>query len=432
MATYPIKMLKDEKNQPFVPLVSTDCIRDENNQTLQQVLDKKLSPTNLLPGEYVSITTEGNNCYINVDLPANLNVINNLTTSSAGQGALDAYQGKILKDSIPQVINDLSSTSTTGALSANQGYILNNKFNGYSTLNHSHGLLNTELTVSLPDSTEDNGWSMINTTYNGFLLKSIRGNNLTPEWYTPNYSSGIAFGGGDTKGVISLSYAPEERITKFAGGNGDGPKWWYGITGNSGNIYNLNYPIGFALRRDEVEWGPSSGAVITGWSDDSGGDIVFRKNCPNQGQMSVAVDGLFYQNEGRYRCLDTSDLGNYAFYKWPSGAMALSDSGTRSISKELTITTKGRPVYISVSGDNNPTTESCWFSIFFYRDNVLISHQIVESHGNSWNIPFSMQYLDAVGAGTHTYKVEFSIGSGSTNLNESGTVQSPNFTIFEI
>lgn len=133
MATYQIKMLKDEENKPFVPLVSTDCIRDKNNQTLQQMLDKKLSPSNLLAGDYVSITTEGNNCYVNVDLPANLNIVNNLTTSSAGQGALDAYQGKILKDSIPQVINDLSSTSVTSALSANQGYVLNNKFSNYTT-----------------------------------------------------------------------------------------------------------------------------------------------------------------------------------------------------------------------------------------------------------------------------------------------------------
>ena len=148
MATYPIKMLKDEENQPFVPLVSTDCIRDENNQTLQQLLDKKLSPTNLLSGEYVSITTEGNNCYINVDLPANLNVINNLTTGSAGQGALDAYQGKVLKDSIPQVVNDLSSTSTTSALSANQGYVLNNKFNNYLPL--TGGTVSEAITVASP------------------------------------------------------------------------------------------------------------------------------------------------------------------------------------------------------------------------------------------------------------------------------------------
>lgn len=432
MATYPIKMLKDEENKPFVPLVSTDCIRDESNQTLQQLLDKKLSPDNLLGGDYVNITTEGNNCYVNVDLPANLNVINNLTTDSAGQGALDAYQGKMLKDSIPQVVNDLSSTSTTSALSANQGYILNSKFNDYAILNHSHGLLNNELITLLPDSTEDNGWSIINPTYNGFLLKSIRGNHFTPEWYAPNYSSGIAFGGHDTKGVISLSYAPEERITKFAGGNGDGPKWWYGITGNSGNIYNLNYPIGFSSRKTEAYWGPNSGTVITDWSDDSGGDIAFRKNCPNQGQMSVVVDGLFYQSEGRYRCLDTSDLGSYAFYKWPSGSMVLSDSGTTSISKELTITTKGRPVYISVSGDNNPNTDVSWFTIFFYRDNIRMSSQIVESHGLSWNNPFSMQYLDIVDAGTHTYKVEFAIGSGSSNLNEDGAIQSPNFVVFEI
>lgn len=150
MATYPIKMLKDEENQPFVPLVSTDCIRDENNQTLQQILDKKLSPTNLLSGEYVSITTEGNNCYINVDLPASLNVINNLTTTSAGQGALDAYQGKVLKDSIPQVVNDLSSTSTTSALSANQGYVLNQKFNDYTLTSALEDLIKQYILASHP------------------------------------------------------------------------------------------------------------------------------------------------------------------------------------------------------------------------------------------------------------------------------------------
>lgn len=149
MATYSIKMLKDEHNQPFVPLVSTDCIRDENNQTLQQILDKKLSPTNLLPGEHVSITTEGNNCYVNVDLPANLNIINNLTTDSAGQGALDAYQGKVLKDSIPLVVDDLSSTSTASALSAKQGYVLNNKFANYLPLNG--GAMNGEISIGQGD-----------------------------------------------------------------------------------------------------------------------------------------------------------------------------------------------------------------------------------------------------------------------------------------
>ena len=150
MATYPIKMLKDEENKPFVPLVSTDCIRDENNQTLQQLLDKKLGPNNLLGGDHVRITTEDNNCYVNVDLPSSLNVINNLTTTSAGQGALDAYQGKILKDSIPQVVNDLSSTSTTSALSANQGYVLNQKFNDYTLTSALEDLIKQYILASHP------------------------------------------------------------------------------------------------------------------------------------------------------------------------------------------------------------------------------------------------------------------------------------------
>lgn len=146
MANYPIKLLKDETNAAFVPLVSTDCVRDKDNQTLQQILDKKLSPTNLLPGEHVSITTEGNNCYISVDLPAGLTLIDNLNTTTANQGSLDAHQGKVLKDMIPEIIDDITDTSPTKGLSANQGYLLNNKFNNYYPL--SGGNLKGDMTIA--------------------------------------------------------------------------------------------------------------------------------------------------------------------------------------------------------------------------------------------------------------------------------------------
>lgn len=33
MAQYPIKMLKDEENKPFVPLVSPACIREPGGQS---------------------------------------------------------------------------------------------------------------------------------------------------------------------------------------------------------------------------------------------------------------------------------------------------------------------------------------------------------------------------------------------------------------
>ena len=150
MANYPIKLLKDETNAAVVPLVSTDCIRDKDNQTLQQILDKKLSPANLLPGEHVSITTENNNCYVNVDLPAGLTLIDNLNTTTAKQGSLDAHQGKVLKDMIPEIIDDITDTSPTKGLSANQGYILNQKFNNYTLTSDLEDLIKQYILASHP------------------------------------------------------------------------------------------------------------------------------------------------------------------------------------------------------------------------------------------------------------------------------------------
>lgn len=141
MATYPIKMLKDEGNIPFVPLVGTDAIVDPQGRTLEERLSVKLGPDNLKPGSNVSITTQGYDCYINVNLPSGLTLIDNLTTTTAGQGSLDARQGSVLKGLIPTVVNNVTSTSTTSALSAYQGYLLSNKFNDY--------LLKTDLSVGI-------------------------------------------------------------------------------------------------------------------------------------------------------------------------------------------------------------------------------------------------------------------------------------------
>lgn len=141
MASYNIKMLKDENGIPFVPLVSTEGIQDPEGMSLEERLKTKLGPDNLKPGDNIGIRTEGENCYIDLALPASLNIIDNLTTSESGEGALDAHQGKILDDKITQVSNnipiiadDLITDDSTKALSANQGYIINNKFNSYLPL----------------------------------------------------------------------------------------------------------------------------------------------------------------------------------------------------------------------------------------------------------------------------------------------------------
>lgn len=106
-----------------------------------------------------------------------------------------------------------------------------------ATKDHSHGLLNKTLCITIPSTTEDAGWSLLNTTYTGHLLKSIRTSANAPDWLFGNYSAGICFGGADTHGVIMCAY--DTPKVKIAGGNGTKPKWYFTFQGKSGTIYDF-------------------------------------------------------------------------------------------------------------------------------------------------------------------------------------------------
>lgn len=108
----------------------------------------------------------------------------------------------------------------------------------YAATSHNHGLLHDSFGVTIADTTTDNGWSMINGSYNGFLLKSIRSSASAPAWLQGNYSAGIAFGGADTKGVMSVAYSSPS--VRFAGGNGSKPVWHFTVNGSSGKTYNMD------------------------------------------------------------------------------------------------------------------------------------------------------------------------------------------------
>lgn len=125
MAKYPIKMLKDEEGTPFVPLVSTEALRTPEGETIEEKLEKKLEPSNIIAGTDITLSVDGNNITINNASKGVL--IDNLTTEQSGVGSLDAHQGKVLKDMIPDIVNNLTTTSTNKALSAYQGYLLNHK-----------------------------------------------------------------------------------------------------------------------------------------------------------------------------------------------------------------------------------------------------------------------------------------------------------------
>lgn len=123
MATYPIKMLRDEEGKPFVPLISLDSIQDGEGNSFGEALENKLEADNLKAGSQIELTVEDGNVIISSSAEG-AKLINDLTIETSGIGALDAAQGKVLKDSIPEVVNNLNTIDSTKALSAHQGYVL--------------------------------------------------------------------------------------------------------------------------------------------------------------------------------------------------------------------------------------------------------------------------------------------------------------------
>jgi hypothetical protein len=124
MAKYPVKMLKDEQNQPFVPLVSAESIYTNDDLSFEEKFATKLEADNLKEGNGIILEQNGNDTTISVDFGATDNIIDNLNTTVAGQGPLDARQGSVLKNMIPVIVDNLDSTDATKVLSANQGHEL--------------------------------------------------------------------------------------------------------------------------------------------------------------------------------------------------------------------------------------------------------------------------------------------------------------------
>lgn len=98
---------------------------------------------------------------------------------------------------------------------------------------------------------------------------------------------------------------------------------------------------GFYAREMTSTWGAVSSSNYTvftqltaGTASDKGG-IAFM-GYPTQSQISVKIDGFFFQNEGSYMCLDTNNYSSYALPK--SGGTvtgALTINGTLTVANQL-------------------------------------------------------------------------------------------------
>lgn len=106
--------------------------------------------------------------------------------------------------------------------------------------------------------------------------------------------------------------------------------------------------------RSSQRWGVQTGTFIHGEDDSTGGSMAFRRDCPNGGQLSMVIDGRFYQNEGQYRVLDESDKNQFATAGHTHQYLSL--YGARSANINFTKSTNGTGAMFHFVATSSTTT----------------------------------------------------------------------------
>lgn len=174
-------------------------------------------------------------------------------------GDMYRWDGNALTLLNPSLTVDTSLSDTS--VNPVQNKVIYNALADKSATSHTHTLSSLGMYVAL-SSTTTGGWDMIGKDYaTGVWIKALKGAMDAPSWYAQRYASGIAFGGGDTKAVISLSNSlPQVR---FASGAGTSPQWWFGLKGTKEEEYNLdNIPTRKMAAQAELSSSASLTTVI--------------------------------------------------------------------------------------------------------------------------------------------------------------------------
>ena len=151
-------------------------------------------------------------------------------------GNMYRWDGKALTLLNPSLTVDTSLSDTS--VNPVQNKVIYNALADKSATSHTHTLSSLGMYVALP-STTTGGWDLIGKDHaTGVWIKALKGAVNAPSWYAPRYASGIAFGGGDIKAVISLSNSNPQ--VRFASGAGTDPQWWLGLKGTKDKEYDLD------------------------------------------------------------------------------------------------------------------------------------------------------------------------------------------------
>ena len=213
------------------------------------------------------------------------------------------------------------------------------------------------------------------------------------------------------------------------------------LPANGGTANYANVPTGFEKIGNQDDWGNQDGLFITDWrtflGEDGGGDISFRFN---KGQLNVIIDGVFYQNEGKYKLVDENSLKdimkpNYTTGRLPAGVYKAGQAV--SVSASIT-TTRGNPVFISYSGDYNSVNQGStvpWIAFELFVDDQIVQRTSIDNSValESDNTPFAGNALAVLSAGKHTIRLAASlIGDASGQIQFQEQDNLVNLVAFEL
>lgn len=151
-------------------------------------------------------------------------------------GNMYRWDGKAMTLLNPSLTVDTSLSNAS--VNPVQNKVIYNALADKSATSHTHTLSSLGMYVAL-SSTTTGGWDLIGKDHaTGVWIKALKGSVNAPSWYAPRYASGIAFGGGDIKAVISLSNSNPQ--VRFASGAGTDPQWWLGLKGTKDKEYDLD------------------------------------------------------------------------------------------------------------------------------------------------------------------------------------------------
>ena len=227
---------------------------------------------------------------------------------------------------------------------------IDSKLSGKANSNHSHYSITT-----VADNRNTN--TTPNDYRNTFIFQGLKDNSKINSPSSDSYSYLLGLRGwNDSSGGNSHELAFNNTGVYWRNGSTEWNGWnriyadnYHPNADYATNAGSANSLSGLSSRSSQG-WGVQTGIFVHGEGDSTGGDFAFRRDCPVAGQLSMVLDGRFYQNEGKYRVLDESDKDQFAT-AWHThnyaGSSSAGGSANSAVKLDSSAGSNSQPVYFS-------------------------------------------------------------------------------------